>query len=44
LIRFGRSCESATEKLADFLDTYLEAVAAVSPQWFDGSAERMAAV
>jgi nucleoside phosphorylase len=44
LIRFGRNCERATEKLADFLDTYLEAVADASPQWFDGPAERMAAV
>ncbi len=33
LIRFGRKTEQTTEKLGDFLDAYLEAVAASSPQW-----------
>jgi nucleoside phosphorylase len=43
LIRFGRRTGEATEKLADFLDLYLEAVAAVSPQWWSGPAREVAA-
>src|ERR1700730_9987226 len=43
LIRFGRRTEQVTEKLADFLDLYLEAVAAVSPQSWSGPARELAA-
>ncbi len=33
LIKFGRGTEKATQRLADFLDRYLETIAASSPQW-----------
>jgi adenosylhomocysteine nucleosidase len=33
LIKFGRGTEKATRRLADFLDKYLETIAAISPQW-----------
>ncbi|SRR6266403_2783213 len=34
LLKFGKRSERATEKLADFLDRYIEAVGSKSPHWF----------
>jgi adenosylhomocysteine nucleosidase len=33
LIKFGRGTQKATQRLADFLDKYLETIAANSPPW-----------
>jgi len=43
LVKFGRRTESTTERLADFLDSYLEAVTKSSPQWYSSNSSVLGA-